>query len=180
MLVFLALIDDEDDKVSFQKIYEKNCRLMMSMAMKILNHEQEAEDAVYEAFLALAEHYSRYKKRKDDEMRALCIIITKNKAIDILREKKKYSDEIIENLNLHESKEKQPENAVIADEQSELLKHALCELPEILKCVLELKYYLGYSNKEIADILEIQLKTVEMRLYRGKKKLREVLENETK
>lgn len=180
MLTFFTLIDDEEDKTSFQKIYERNCRVMMCMAMKILSHEQEAEDAVYEAFLSLAEHYSKYKKRKDDEMRALCIIITKNKAIDILREKKKYSDEIIENLNLFESKEKQPENVVIADEQSALLKQALCELPEILKSVLELKYFLGYSNKEIAEILGIQLKTVEMRLYRGKKKLREVLENETK
>lgn len=180
MLIFLSLLDREEDKSTFQKIYEKNCMLMMHVAMKILGQQQEAEDAVYGAFLSLAEHYSGYRKRNAEEMRALCLIITKNKAIDILREKRHLCDEAIEALNLQESKEDgQPENVVIGQEQADVVRRALLELPEILKCVLELKYYLEYNNREIAGILGIPLKTVEMRLYRGKKKLREVLENET-
>lgn len=180
MFIFLSLLDSEEDKVTFQEIYEKNCMLMLHMAMKILGQQQEAEDAVHEAFLSLAKHYSRYKKRNAGEMRALCLIMTKNKAIDILREKRHLCDEAIETLNLYEDNAgDQPESVVIGQEQADVVRRALRELPEILKCVLELKYYLEYSNREIAGILDIPIKTVEMRLYRGKQKLKEVLKNET-
>ena len=58
------------------------------------------------------------------------------------------------------------------------MKSALEQLPEVMKLTLELKYYQEYSNQEIAKILNVPVKTVEMRLYRGKKRLEVLLREE--
>ena len=63
-------------------------------------------------------------------------------------------------------------------EEYERLHRIMAQLPEVLKVTLDLKYFYDYSNKEISKILNIPVKTVEMRLYRAKIKMRELLENE--
>ena len=63
------------------------------------------------------------------------------------------------------------------DREKELLE-AMKILPEKLRLVLELRYFHEYSNGEIAKILDISKKNVEIRLYRAKKKMKEVLQYE--
>ena len=67
---------------------------------------------------------------------------------------------------------------IIKNEEEELLREKLGGLSEPLKLVLILKYYHRFKSKEIAKILDITPRTVEMRLHRAKQKLREELGND--
>ena len=67
---------------------------------------------------------------------------------------------------------------MIQEEGEKELLEAMKILPEKLRLVLELRYFHEYSNGEIAKILDISKKNVEIRLYRAKKKMKEVLQYE--
>ncbi len=69
---------------------------------------------------------------------------------------------------LHGEKDQPLENVIQEEGEKELLE-AMKILPEKLRLVLELRYFHEYSNGEIAKILDISKKNVEIRLYRAKK-----------
>ena len=170
MLLLISGLGDENTKLEFGQIYEKNYRTMYYVALKILKNKEEAEDAVHGAFVKLAEKYDTYRHLTSQEMTSLCVIIVKNKCLDMLRvEKVDYA--------LHDEKDQPLENVIQEEGEKELLE-AMKILPEKLRLVLELRYFHEYSNGEIAKILDISKKNVEIRLYRAKKKMKEVLQYE--
>lgn len=180
MLMYLAALETERDRCYFQEIYEENYLKMFYVARKLLKENSEAENAVHEAFLSLAEHFEKYSKLSCREMGGLCVTITKHKAIDILRQRQHLSDRELEQLVLHyPDAEHDPQEQLERDEKTKRLRRIMEQLPEVMKITLDLKYYYQYDNREIADLMEVSLKTVEMRLYRAKIKMRELMEDET-
>lgn len=176
MLFLINTLESEQERLDFQEVYEENYRRMYYAALKILKNPQEAEDAVHSAFVKLAEKFRKYSKIPCSEMAGLCVIIVKNKALDMKRLSR--SDRYCELEKAEytlESVGKEPAAVMIRQEESAALLACMRELPEGLRLVLELRYFYEYSNGEIADILDISKKNVEVRLYRAKKKLKEVL-----
>ena len=179
MLVYLCLIEDEERKKSFEKIYNENYLRMYHISLSILKNPASAEDAVHEAFLSIAKNFKIYSKLSCREMEGLCVTIVKNKTIDQFRYQKRFSDEVLENLVLYnEYAEFEPERHYQNKQESAKIHNILKKLPEILRMTVDLKYFYDYSNKEIAKIMNVPVKTIEMRLYRAKIKIRELWENE--
>lgn len=179
MLVYLNLIEGEERKISFTKIYEENHLRMYHIALSILKNHADAEDAVHEAFLSIAKNFRKYSKLSCREMEGLCVTIVKSKVMDQLRRSKKYSDEELENLVLYnEYEEFDPGKNLLREEENAKVRRIKEQLPEVLDMTVNLKYFYEYSNQEIAKIMNVQVKTVEMRLYRAKLKMRELWEDE--
>lgn len=179
MLLLISGFGDETRKLEFEQIYEQNYRTMYYVALKILKNKEEAEDAVHSAFVKLAEKYDTYRHLTPQEMTSLCVIIVKNKCLDMLRVSKSGIQSEFEKVDyaLHDEKDQPLENVIKEEGENELLE-AMKVLTEKLRLVLELRYFHEYSNSEIAQILDISKKNVEIRLYRAKKKMKEVLQNE--
>ncbi|MEZ3502899.1 MAG: sigma-70 family RNA polymerase sigma factor [Lachnospiraceae bacterium] len=176
MLIFLEILEEED-RESFREIYEKNYLKMYHVSYGILKHPEDTENAVHDSFAKLAELYDRYKHLPPEKMASLCTTIVKNKSIDIIRKRKRLSVKEIEDEML-EMSEPDILSHIIKNEEEELLREKLGGLSEPLKLVLILKYYHRFKSKEIAKILDITPRTVEMRLHRAKQKLREELGND--
>lgn len=179
MLVYLNLIQDENHKNTYRKIYEDNYLRMYHIALAVLKNQADAEDAVHEAFLSLARNFRKYSNLSCREMEHLIVTIVKNKVIDQLRYRKRFSEDELEELVLYsEYEEFDPERNLEKKDTHDKVHRMLKKLPEILSMTLDLKFTYDYSNKEIAKIMNVPIKTVEMRLYRAKMKLRELWENE--
>ncbi|MDE7435648.1 MAG: sigma-70 family RNA polymerase sigma factor [Lachnospiraceae bacterium] len=179
MIIYLAFVDSEADKVLFERIYKRNYKKMYCVAKKILHGHEQSEDAVHEAFLRLAKRFERYAGLSEEKMEALCVTITKNRAIDMWRKEQHLAETDMDTLRLYQPDDRSRIEQVV--EQRELSRQVievLETLPEVLRVTLELKYYQEYSNREIAWLLQISPKTVEVRLYRGRKKLEELLWSE--
>lgn len=178
-MIYLSLLATEEDRESFQKIYEENYLKMYHVALGMLRQPSEAENAVHEAFLALAERFEKYSHLSSREMTGFVVSIVKNKAIDMIRKARHYSETQLEDLILAEEKIfANPQDALERGEQADIVQMALRQVSDVFREALILKYYYGLDNKEIAIIQNVPRKTVEMRLYRGKRKLKEIL-NET-
>lgn len=181
MLILLEILSSDEEREQFSKIYEKNYMKMYYVALRITKNQMEAENAVHDSFLSIAEKYDQYSHFTCSEMTGLCVTIVKHKSIDIIRRQKHLSDEEIENLVIWDERaEASPEKMMELGENEKLVHHVLQELPEVLKETLTLKYYYELSNREISKLLHIPVKTVEMRLYRGKIKMREIMNEEKK
>jgi len=152
---------------------------MYHTAFQILKHQMEAENAVQEAFVSIAKNYKKYACLSGSKVTGLCITAVKNKCIDAIRRQRHLSEENLEDLVLYNTDtDYEPETYVECREQREMVRRLLTRLPEVYCQVLVLKYYYDYNNQEIAKQLRISKKTAEVRLYRAKKKMRELLENE--
>ena len=64
MLIYLQMIESDEDKSKFAAIYEKYKGLMFHVAHEIMQNEHDAEDAVHHAFLALLKHLSKILESK--------------------------------------------------------------------------------------------------------------------
>lgn len=84
MLIFLSMLETEEAKCSFEKIYRENYLTMYHIALGMLKSQADAENAVHEAFLKLAERFEKYMQIGCSEMTGLCVTIVKNKAIDAI------------------------------------------------------------------------------------------------
>ena len=178
-MIYLSLLETEEDKRYFKEIYENNYLKMYHVALGILHDKSEAENAVHEAFLSLAEKFQKYSHISGRKMDNFCVSIVKNKAIDSIRRSRHYTEEEIEDLKLYQDEKMvNPENILLSEETKGMIKKALEQISEVFRETLVLKFVYELSNAEIAYIQGVSKKTVVMRIYRGKQMLREVIREE--
>ena len=87
MLIYLQVIDAPEDRDQFITLYETYRGLMFYVANQILQNEQDAEDAVHDAFLSVAEHIKKFSRLERHKPKAFLVTIVENKAIDLYRKK---------------------------------------------------------------------------------------------
>lgn len=172
MLAFyLSLIDDQNDKELFTEIYENNIGKMFNIAKGILRYDELANESVHEAFLKLIKYFSKFTSLGSEHQKGWIALTTKYTSLNLLRKEKYYIP--VDDSFLFDIIDKQCGNT--SNDIYDDLAEALCELPTIYQEALELYYVQGYSNKEIAEILNITLENVKQRMSRGRKMLLEIL-----
>lgn len=71
MLVYLSMIEGPEDRNKFEIVYEQYKNLMYYVAYRILREERDAEDAVHNAFVRIAEHIEKISEPVCPKTRAL-------------------------------------------------------------------------------------------------------------
>lgn len=179
MITYLMLLETEAEREYFRIIYEENYLKMYHIALGYLKQATEAENIVHEAFLILAEKFQKYSHLTGREMTGFCVSIVKNKSIDVIRKRNRYSEEELESLELEQNDEtRDPEHVLMDEETKHLIEKALAQVSEVFRETLVLKYVYEMSNKEISRIQGVPVKTVTMRIYRGKQQLKEIIHEE--
>lgn len=89
MIVYLQIIESDEDKSKFEQIYLKYRNLMFYVARKILNNQQDAEDAVHQAFVSIIENLEKISDVDCPKTRSYIVIIVERKAIDLMRKNEK-------------------------------------------------------------------------------------------
>ncbi len=174
-MIYFMLLETEEDRKKFREIYERNYLKMYHVARSMGQNQTDAENAVHDSFLSLAENFTKYSHLLCSEMTGLCVSIVKNKVLDSIRRANRYSEAQLEDIILYdETPEHDAPHMAELQERAAFVHKAMGEISEILRETLTLKYYYQLSNKEIAGIQGVSVKAVEMRLFRGKKKFREV------
>ena len=165
MLVYLQLIETEEDKSKFEEIYSEYRYLMQFLANRRLHNKQDAEDAVHKVFVKIAEKIKTIEPVCPKTKR-LIVLMIENTVTDMLRKRSN-----------HPNEEYSDENLVIPEpeyEEKEVLDACIRKLPEKQRTVIWLKYYDGYSLREIAGFMGISLASAQKLDQRAKKRLVEL------
>lgn len=181
MLAFcLALIDEPSDKEKFQIIHDNYKETMYYKAMSILHNKALADEVVQESLLKIAKHIQKISQPVCSKTLSFIVIIVRHTALDKIKvEHPEYSNTSMDDASkYYEYEDKSVPNieGIVTDNGYNNVIDAISELDVIYSDTLKLKFVYGYSNNEISEILGISLKTTEMRIYRGRKKLKTILE----
>jgi RNA polymerase sigma-70 factor, ECF subfamily len=162
----------EERKIVIEKLFKSYYSIMCKAAFNILNDKPVCEDIVQGIFLKLYENNTYHKI---DYPKSFFKRAAVNAAIDIYRKQNRNVFVDIEDINQIEIKEEEFE---LIDEKkvlAEKIKDAINLLPEKCKLIFILKRTEGYTNKEIAEELNISVKTVENQTTKAFKILKEQL-----
>ncbi len=181
LTTLMALIDEPSDKEKFEKIYW-NCRSKMYyQAYNVLKNKSLAEEAVQESLIKIAKNIKSVKYPVDNSTISFIMTVTKHTAIDKARvELKVCPDSIDDEDNFVDYPDKKTidiEKAV-TEQGLEKIYTAINNLSPAYREAIILKIIHGYSNGEIAKLLKLNPKTVEMRIYRGRAILKSKLMEE--
>src|SRR4051794_12107023 len=151
---------------------------MYGLAMRITNDSALAQDAVQEAFVGVWRNAARYTEGRAS-VRTWMLSITHHRAIDVVRRRKPASplpeiEEVNERLTVPDV---WPEVARAADAAA--VRAAMASLPDAQRQTIELAYFSGLTQTEIAARESVPLGTVKSRTRLGLVALRRALEEPT-
>lgn len=169
MFIYLQMIEDPQDRSKFEQLYLHYKGLMHYTANKILRNDQDAEDAVHEAFVALIENIQKISDIQCHKTKSYVVTIVENKAIDLYRKKQRHpTGAFMEELQ-----------GVTAEyELDDGLTQCILKLPARYREVILLRYEQGVPDGEIAKLLGISQPTVRKLAQRAKDSLETICREE--
>jgi len=176
LTIYLSMLETEEEKKKMADIYEQYRYYCIFIAKKLLENHEDAEDATHSAFIEIIKRKEKYFAMECSDFRASLVVIVKNKAIDILRRKKKESVGMTEPLEDVEDNKPSISEILSVQEEYDLLRAALKKIAPSYSNILTLEYFEDLSIPEIAERLDKNKKNVEVTLYRARISLRETME----
>ncbi len=168
-VVALVARSDED---ALGELYDRFGRVAYGLALRVLRDEKLAEDAVQEAFLTAWRNADRFMPERAKASSWLLTFVHR-RAVDLVRhEDRRRAERLPETPSaLHESAE---DDAWLRFER-ERVQTALKRLPDQQREALELAYYGGFTQSELAERLGQPVGTIKSRMFAGLVRLRELL-----
>ena len=159
------------DRDAYYRIYKLYARSMYNVSYRITGKEEDAEDALQEAFISAFNNLDSY--RADATFGAWLKRIVVNKSINALKKRK--HELMLEDAEQWDVAEEEEQREYREGLTIERVKKAIEELPDGYRTVLSLYLLEGYDHQEIAEIMAISESTSKSQLNRAKTKLREKL-----
>jgi len=176
VFVLLLILSDAEQDILYA-IYTENKRRLLWVASSYLG--DRAEDIVHDVFLKLAQKYENKMEELCDKPDYFFVTIVKNHAIDVLRrENREEMTGIDREDSVFVDEKKNSEQQSIARDEVRRMMTYLDQLKPDYRQVLEYRYLLGYSNREIAEALQVSSSVVSTRLQRALGQLKERFERE--
>ncbi len=169
MLIYLQMLESDADRLRFEQLYHRYRRLMFYVARQILPCDEDAEDAVHEAFVAIIRHFHKISDVSSPQTRAFVVLIVERKSIDLLRSNARKSALPFNEESL---------GVVIPPPGDGGLADAMTQLKRRQRELLLLRYFVGYSTREAAQLLGMTPAAAQKELTRAKSALRAILEKE--
>lgn len=181
----LARLTDEEllrsvariEPAAFEVLYQRHGPGAFALARRMLGSQAHAEDAVQEAFVNLWRGAARFDPARGS-VRSWLLTMVRNRSIDLLRSLRIHERHRITIVGLEEriAAGDETEAELICREEATMVRSALAMLPPDQRHVLELAYYGGWTQTEIAEHFDMPLGTVKGRVRLGLAKLRSALD----
>ncbi len=168
------------DHSALGELYDRFSRPLFSAALRILNNAAEAEDVLHDVFVTLWDKASDFESSKGHAF-SWALTLTRNRAIDRLRSRKRRSEILTQalpaDLGYDEAADAKLDSAgnLWLKEKAAAVRTAVATLPADQREALELAYFGGLTQQQIAEKLSEPLGTIKARIRRALFKLRDVL-----
>ncbi len=168
------------DAAALEALYDRYVRQCFGLALRMVSEPALAEEVVQEVFLKLWSKPDSYSSQKGAFVSWLLSLVH-HRCVDELRRRARTevaldNEQPLSVLNTRPDPQPDPSEQVMLLEQQRAVRQALVELPENQRLVLELAYFGGLSQSQIAERLSQPLGTVKTRMRLGLQNLRQLLE----
>ncbi|CDQ40939.1 MULTISPECIES: RNA polymerase sigma factor [Virgibacillus] len=162
------------DEVALELLYDRYEKLLFSFSFRMTNNKFLAEEAVQDVFTKLWSKSLPYSEEKG-KFSSWLLTITRNTCLDLLRKKKSNDYELKERDALQEDNDPSPEETAEWKEQHEEIQHAIKELKTEQQEIINLFYFRGFTQSQIAKKCNLPLGTVKGRVRLSLQHLNKIL-----
>jgi RNA polymerase sigma-70 factor (ECF subfamily) len=175
----VALVARGDD-AALGELYDRVGGIAYGLALRVLRDERLAEDAVQEGFLAVWRSAAAFRAERAKASTWILTLVHR-RAVDLVRrEERRRAEPLTEEMTASAgSATEATDEAAWLRFERERVQAALRELPDVQREALELAYYGGFSQSELAERLGVPLGTIKSRMFAGLARLRELLDEST-
>ncbi|MBI3321664.1 MAG: sigma-70 family RNA polymerase sigma factor [Candidatus Omnitrophica bacterium] len=155
------------DREAFTCFYDRYASLVFTFAIRLLRASSDAEDLLQDVFLHVWYRAATYAPERGSP-EAWLITITRSRALDRLRSRQRREKRVVlleEPAQLEEIEGEVPAAAPLGER--EIIAGALAQLPDVQRTALELAYFEGFTQSEIAARVGVPLGTVKTRIHDG-------------
>ena len=160
------------DEAALAELYDRFGRIAFALAARVLRDRALAEDAVQDAFLGAWRTAAAFDPARGTVSTWLMTLVHR-RAVDLVRREDRRKTEPLDEAPVA-SGETTDERAAVREERRRV-QAALVQLPLDQREALELAYYGGLTQSELAERLGVPLGTVKSRMFAGLAKLRDLL-----
>jgi len=163
----------EGEALAFEVIFDRHAAAAFSLAYRMCGRRSLAEDVVQEAFVSLWRTGMPYERSRGS-VRAWVLGVVRNKAVDAFRRETVRTGRDVHDETAAEQipGRERTDAEVERRDDARRLRGALQGLPSEQRHVIELAYFGGFTQNQIADLLELPAGTVKGRMRLGLQKLR--------
>ena len=172
----LVALVSRSDESALAELYDRIGGTAYGLAYRVLRDEALAEDAVQEAFLALWRSAGSFVPERAKASTWILTLVHR-RAVDVVRREQRRRTEPLEAAP--EPAEGSAEEAAWLRLDRERVQAAVAQLPDQQREAIELAYYGGYTQSELADRLGQPVGTIKSRMFAGLARLRELLDDES-
>ena len=166
------------EREAFESFYDRFSALIYSTALRVLNSSQEAEDVTQEVFHMIWEKAPLYDSSRGKPL-TWAITITRNKSIDRLRSlqrRHRLQDGLEQEIDRREVfAEREPFDELDHHEKGLRVRSAVFKLNKAQREAIEMAYFRGLTQQEIASRLSEPLGTIKARIRRGMLQLKKLI-----
>jgi RNA polymerase sigma factor (sigma-70 family) len=168
----LVALAARSEQSALAELYDRYGRTAYGLALRVLRDQALAEDAVQEAFLTIWRTASKFVPERGKASTWILTLVHRRAVDTVRREQRRRADSL--DLVAEPAVEGVEEDAWLRL-QRERVQEALRRLPDAQREALELAYYGGFSQSELAERLGQPLGTIKSRMFTGLSRLREQL-----
>jgi RNA polymerase sigma factor (sigma-70 family) len=168
----LSLVASSDDH-ALAELYDRFGRVAYGFALRILRDEALAQDAVQEAFMAVWRSADRFLAERAKASTWILTLVHR-RSVDLVRREDRRRGEPLESAGEPAAQETVEDEATLGFERR-VVQEALTRLRPEQREALELGYYGGLTQSELAERLGLPLGTIKSRMFTGLSRLRELL-----
>ena len=162
------------DKPLFEQLFKTHFVHLCNFGYQFVKDTDTAKDITQKVFINLWE--SREKIDIQKSIQSYLFTSVRNRCLNHIRDQKKYRSEVLD-LETHDFEIPFEEDTFAMSELKDKVAAALDELPEKCRLVFEMSRYQNMKYKDIAEELDISVKTVEAHMSKALKSLRANLED---
>ncbi len=170
----------QGDRRCFEELYDRYSGVLYTTAYKVLNNPDDAQDVLQDVFIQIWGKASMYDPSRGKPL-TWAMTMTRNKAIDRLRSKQRRArlrDEAEKEGTVHKDDSHMDASQEVYNlERSEVVRNAVMQLSKEQRQAIELAFFGGLTQNEIAETLSEPLGTIKARIRRGMMKLKTIVES---
>ncbi len=167
------------DEDALGELYDRVGRIAYGLAVRVLRDDRLAEDAVQEGFLAVWRSAASFRAERAKASTWILTLVHR-RAVDLVRrEERRRTEPLGDELPGSDDESEPTDEAAWLRFERERVQTALKLLPDVQREALELAYYGGFSQSELAQRLGVPLGTIKSRMFSGLARLRELLDEST-
>lgn len=166
------------EQAALGQLYDSLAKPLYSLAFRVLNNASEAQDVVQDVFVQLWKKASSYEQSRGSVF-SWAVTLTRNRAIDRVRTRKRRAELLAESapdiqpMTLNGGHDSA--HSLWLQEKAAAVRGALAQLGPDQQKAIELAYFSGLTQQEIAVTLNAPLGTIKARIRRGLRQLREII-----